>query len=271
MVRLLRVSLVLMACTALAMGSGCSSLPNFKRSSIKQATASNPAVRCLCVWQEGSGPGPSGESSRGFGGQLFFFPREGEVPVAVQGELKIFVFDDVGSPDEQSKPISQLDVPSYELQARLGETQFGASYSIFVPYTRQGLHEANCALRVKLTRPDGSVLYSDMTQVKLTGSPRKKPTPTEASDSIALAKAVSRDEERPKSETIAVERDGRMQRVETSRIRYLGEAGPNSAFGTEDRNEKIREYEDKLRALKAAQPTDVPRMRLEYQTGSSSR
>lgn len=269
-----RLPLACLCLIGLLLGSsGCSSLPSLKRSSIKHATATNPAVRCLCVWQEGAGPGVHGETARGFGGQLFFFPREGEIPVAVQGDLKVFIFDDVGTEQEQSKPIHQLDVSSFELKARLGETQFGPSYSIFVPYTRKGLHEANCALRVKLIRPDGSVLYSDMTQVKLTGTPRKKQaSPTDdAGDSIAQTKATANDNNRPLSATIAVEQDGRMQRVEPERMRYLGEASPNSPFGVEDREEQIREYEEKLRALKSSMQEERPRMRLEYQTGTLSR
>ncbi len=273
MARRLPLLFVMLTGLLVLAGSGCSSLPSLKRSSIKQATTTNPAVRCLCVWQEGAGPGVNGESARGFGGQLFFFPREGEVPVAVQGDLKIFVFDDVGTEEEQAKPIYQLEVPSYELTARLGETQFGASYSIFVPYTRKGSHEANCALRVKLTRPDGSLLYSDMTQVKLSGTPRKKSiAPAEdEGQPVARTKASSADDERTTGETIAVERDGRMQRVETARMRYLGDASPTSELLGEDPQDKIREYEEKLRALKSSLKTESPRVRLEYQTGTLSR
>lgn len=254
MVQGLRHILMLLACGVVVASGGCSSLPTFKRSAIKQATAANPAVRCLCVWQQAEGPGPSGETTRGMAGQLFFFPREGEIPVAVQGDLKVFVFDDFGSDEEQSRPIHQVDVPSYELSSRLGETQFGPSYSIFVPYTRRTHFEANCAVRVKLTRPDGSALFSEMTQVRLTGTPRtKSKSAAEESQAIALAKAKDDHSEKPISSTIAVERDGKMQLV-NQRLRYIGDANSDTELGAsshDDRDERLREYEAKLRALQS--------------------
>lgn len=237
------------ACSLAVAGVGCSSLTGSKRAAFTQATARNPAVKILCVWQQAEGPGPNGETTRGLAGQVFFFPREGEIPVTVQGDLKIFVFDDVGTPEEQAKPLSQVDVPSYELSARLGETQFGPSYTVFAPYTRKGSYEANCAVRIRLTRPDGSVLFSDMAQVKLNGTPREKPS---ASNTAPLSIALRRDEldraDGTKSATIAVERDGKMQ-VTTQRLRHLGEEAPAPLSDDEDREARLRDYESKLKRL----------------------
>ena len=235
-----------------ALTGGCSALTGSKRGALTYASPRNPAIKCLCVWQQAEGPGLNGETTRGFSGQLFFFPQQGEVPVAVQGDLKIYVFDDVGSAEEQARPIHQVDLNGYEMNARLGDTQFGPSYTVFVPYTRRGHHEANCALRVKLTRPDGSALYSEMTQVRLAGSARRKTTAAEDAELVALRKTVDEEDHKPTSSTIAVERDGKMQRV-NHRLRYIGDASPESTLQTPDREERLREYEARLRELQAQQ------------------
>ncbi len=249
MARRWRDVLSVVACCLAMAGLGCSSLTGSKRAAFTPATARNPAAKILCVWQQADGPGLNGETTRGLAGQVFFFPREGDVPVTVQGELKIFVFDDVGTPEEQSKPLHQVDVPSYELNSRLGETQFGPSYTVFAPYTRKGSSEANCAVRVRLTRPDGSVLFSDMAQVKLNGTPREKP---DASQNAPMSIALRRDDvvrsDGPTSATIAVERHGKMQ-VTTQRLKHLGEDAPAELSEEEERDARLRDYESKLKRL----------------------
>lgn len=253
-----RQSLVLMlACCSCLTFSGCASVPGIKPSKLAYATPRNPAVRCLCMWQQAEGPGLNGETTRGFSGQLFFFPREGAVPVAIQGDLKIYLFDDLGTDEDQSRPIHQVEVPNAELNAYLGETQFGPCYSVFVPYTRKGTHEANCALRVKLVRDDSGPLMSEITQVRLQGSARRKSKLDPDATSMTQASATN-DDRRPTSSTIAVERDGKLQ-VTTQRLRYIGDATPDdSSLSTEtdyevERAARLRQFEARLRELRATQ------------------
>ena len=232
--------LTLLACVLLA--TGCSAL-SLKKSGFTVATLKNPAVRCLCLWQQAEGPGLRGENCRGFAAQVFFFGQGGEVPVVVNGDVRVYLFDDVGSEAEQAKPIHQIDVPQFEWNNRLTDSQFGPAYNVFIPYVRSGHEEATCALRLRLTRPDGSFLFSELTQVRMTGSQRREAPSPPTSD----AATAHREDTGLRSSTIATQRDGESFRLpSTHQIRHIGEAPSAPLSADEERDARIRELEEKL-------------------------
>ena len=164
--------LVLFGCFMVLM-SGCASggFLGASKHDFPKADAENPATRCLDLWEPADGKGLDGRPARGFAGQIFFFtqnPRS-RTPVEVDGDVRIYVFDDQGTPEEQAKPIHQFDFIGGAWRKYLVDTQFGPAYNIFIPYVRKGSHQAQCALRVRLTPPDGSVVLSDMADVTLKG------------------------------------------------------------------------------------------------------
>ena len=109
---------------------------------------------------------------RGFGGQIYFFNAGSEEPIEVDGDVRIFVFDDVGTPEQQARPKDVQDFDSFVWKSFLNKSQFGTNYTVFVPYSKASRYESICSLRLRLDRPDGSQLFSDMATVKLTGEPR---------------------------------------------------------------------------------------------------
>ena len=50
------------------------------------------------------------------------------------------------------------------------KTQFGPAYNVFIPYTRDGHHKTECALRVRLADEEMPTIFSDMSYVKLEGA-----------------------------------------------------------------------------------------------------
>lgn len=134
-----------------------------------KATPQSPAVKCLCVWQTADGFDSQGKSCRGVAGQVFFFNRDSAIPVMVNGDVHVFVFDDQGSEAEQSKPLSQFDIDRQTWNTQLTRTQFGPAYRLFVPYTRSGRNQAELALRLRLTPDSGPVVFSDLSTITLTG------------------------------------------------------------------------------------------------------
>lgn len=166
------------ALIALLALSGCTTSSLFSKLMHKQkfvkATAANPAVRCLCLWEPSEGVGVDNKPARGVSGQIFFFTRSDAASVVVDGDVRIFVFDDQGSADDQTQPLHQFDFVAGTWQAHLTSTQFGPAYQLFVPYSRKGRHQAELALRVRLTPPNGLPLYSEMAKVSLPGYERAK-------------------------------------------------------------------------------------------------
>ncbi len=158
-------ALVLMAAV------GCSSLdvPLLSHEKIPRATAEDPVVRIVCLWEAAEGKDMQSRPCRGFAGQILFLTRDQKTPVAVDGEVSIYVFDDQGSIEEQARPLHRFVFretwPRY-----LHETQLGPAYHIFIPYTRPGLHEADCTLVVQLKPDSGQTVRSEMAHVRLPGT-----------------------------------------------------------------------------------------------------
>ncbi len=162
----------------LAAFSGCSSLHKpslFKRSNFVEAGPKNPVVDVVCLWEPAEGRGLDSLPTRGFAGQLLFLTRGSAEPAKVDGEIRVYVFDDQGPVDEQSKPIHQYDFKGQALSQYLCETNMGAAYQLFIPYPRKGTLEAKCALRVRFTPADGgSPVYSKMADLTLPGAKPKE-------------------------------------------------------------------------------------------------
>lgn len=191
-----------------------------------KATPQNPAVKCLCVWQTAEGYDAQGKPCRGVAGQVFFFNRDSAIPVMVDGDVRVFVFDDQGTEADQVKPLSQIDIDRQTWNAQLTSTQFGPAYRLFVPYVRPGRHQAQLGVRLRMTPDSGPVVFSDLSTIEFAGHKPEKAakgdeSPTTAkveqalrerladsqtassSDGHQLADAQSQASKRPPSKTIA--------------------------------------------------------------------
>ncbi|QDT63633.1 hypothetical protein [Calycomorphotria hydatis] len=156
-----------------------------------EATAKTPAAECLCIWQPAEGKGVNGVPTRGFAGQVMFFTHASNSPVAVNGKVRIYVFDNLGTPEEQAKPIHQFDFEPAVWNAHLHRGMLGPTYHVFVPYTRSGSHGAACSLQVRYT-PEygGSPLFSEKASVMLPG----KFQTVEEEPSLKLQSAETREQ-----------------------------------------------------------------------------
>lgn len=158
-----------------------------------KATPQNPAVKCLCVWQTAEGYDAQGKPCRGVAGQVFFFNRDSDLPVVVDGNVRIFVFDDQGADADQSKPLSQVDIERQTWNTQLTSTQFGPAYRLFVPYVRPGRHQAQLGLRLRMTPDSGPVVFSDLTTIELSGTKPEKLEKGSESPTAAKVEQVLRE------------------------------------------------------------------------------
>jgi hypothetical protein len=169
------VGLILVASLTL---SGCATLHLPWIDKVPEASPKNPVVQITCLWEPSAGHDPNGVSCRGFAGQILFLGNKGGMPVKIDGDVMVYVFDDQGTPDEQAVPVHQFhfDAGAWNRHLRVGS--LGPTYHVFIPYTRSGRHEAICSLRLKLTNPDGSTLYSDHSEIPLETKTRTKDVST---------------------------------------------------------------------------------------------
>jgi len=189
---------------------GCATISQLTgHPAIPHETKGKPAVKCLCLWEEGTGNDARGVSSRGFVGQIYFFCSNDPSPVVVDGDVRIFLFDDAGSDEEQSRPQHQFDYVNGAWNAFQVQTEFGVGYSVFVPYPENGNQQASCSLRLRLSRPDNSRLFSEMAVVSIGRPSHGQRSHDGSADAVAAAEELPQ-KVQLKSETIGMRQDGKV-------------------------------------------------------------
>ena len=174
----------LLACWLLLTTVGCATL-NLTNMDLRsrKATARNPALRVVCLWEPAEGRDPKGVPCQGFAGQILFLTNT-SLPVSVEGDIRVYQFDNQGTAEEQSKPLHQFDFDSGSWAQHYSYGTLGPAYSVFIPYMRRGVYDATCALRVRLTPKHGPVVFSEMTSLELLGFDQgKRPLKAPLTDS----------------------------------------------------------------------------------------
>ncbi len=168
-------SCALIGFTVVLSAAGCASMPLFgsKTARLEHADAKNPAVEILAFWQPSEGAGPKGVPVRGFGGQIYFFNQSTNTPVAVDGAVRVYLFDDHGSVKDQSEPVAVFDFDAAHWKSGVHNSALGASYSVFVPYPRIDYHQAMCSLRIRFRPTAGPTIYSPPATLVLPGPATK--------------------------------------------------------------------------------------------------
>lgn len=159
----------LMLVLSLIVLSSCQAMPLFSKVHYLEVDSRHPLMEVLCVWEPAEGRGVDNAPCRGFGGQILCFASGYKEPVKVSGDVRIYVFDDKGVNGDTSLPIHQFDFTAEAWNTFLKPSSLGASYQIFVPYTRKGTEATSCTLRVRLTPEGGLPIYSRMATVSLAG------------------------------------------------------------------------------------------------------
>lgn len=158
------------ALALLLIAAGCSTTSVFERLRVGKASPENPAIEVVCLWQPAKGTGTNGLPTRGMAGQIMFFTRGSAAPVIAEGDVRIYEFDDQGTPEELGKPIHQFDFRAEDWRNFLHQGTLGPCYNIFVPYVRGGHKQVECTMQMRFSSKGAPTLYSDMTSVTLPGT-----------------------------------------------------------------------------------------------------
>jgi hypothetical protein len=222
---------------------------------VPAATDRNPIVEVICLWEAAEGVDLDGLPCRGFAGKILFFTNGHKEPVKVNGDIRIYVFDDQGTPDEQTRPIHQFDFPEPVFQQYMTESGLGAAYQLFIPYTRKGSHRATCALRVRVTPPSGRPVFSKMASIILPGKAAQKPQAQKPPLSNMPVRSIHGQEIQQMSHEVPAPQTGQPSRtdstsIETPASRFQGQEGipvdslrrrPQVQRTTPDDRQRLRE------------------------------
>lgn len=173
--RRLVLGLVLLAAVCDGVGCGLPKQWHLLADKLPEATSRDPAYQMLCVWEPSEGVDEHGMPTRGFAGKITFFTRRQKTGVRVRGDVLVSVFDDQSPIEMRGQPIRNWEFLGDAWAIHLQDSQIGPAYSVFIPYSRKGTHQAQCALQVKFTPEGGGPpLHSDTVAVLLPGPPGKR-------------------------------------------------------------------------------------------------
>ncbi len=178
--RNLRAGWLLLGWLGLLLGGGCAGSKSFLNlnwsgKKIPEASAENPVVRMVCIWEPAEGRGLDGLPTRGFAGQIMFFTAGEATPVRADGNVRIYLYDEGGLQAQQAKPLHQFDYLNGAWTTHLRLGMLGPVYQVFIPYVRKHPYRAKCALRVRF-QPDygGPPVYSEVVSITLPGPEPKQ-------------------------------------------------------------------------------------------------
>jgi len=240
----------------MAIGSGCSSvgalskLPGMAKK-IPEAKPNDPVVEIVGLWQPAKGKGLDDLPTRGFAGQIMFFTRGQKSPVKIDGDVRVYVFDDTGTREEQAKPVHQFDFVDGAWNGYLYDVNVGPSYYVFIPYTRDGSMQTNCTLRVRLEQKSGGTVYSEVANVVLSGSPReeKAPEPNRLAEAMQSVKQTA-SRTNPLSESMG-RMNGSRGMEPTERMRHLLADSNVQPASASVLSHELESPAERLRRLKA--------------------
>lgn len=195
------MSLSLAGCQAVT--SSVSSVVHIPFTTTEKETQIRPVSEMICLWEEAEGLGLDEKPTRGFAGQLMFFAANSSEPVPIHGDIEIFLFDDLGTSEEQSKPLHTFKFEQAAFEAFKTETNLGIAYQLFLPYVRKSSYNANCSLRVRISPKEGRQLYSKMASVNLKGpeSPQAIARAKREQTEIQLVNAQLQEKKKPLTPT----------------------------------------------------------------------
>ena len=178
---------------------GCTTIHFPFQKSMPKATAANPVTQVVCLWQQSEGRDPDGLPCRGFAAQVLFLSSRDGTPVTAEGDVRIYLFDDQGTVEEQTKPLHQFNFNNGAWELHLINSKYlGPTYNVFVPYTRRGTTHAACALRIRFTPKSGIPIFSDLTNLPLNANAKPitgddaKPITTEETEKLSAELAATK-------------------------------------------------------------------------------
>ncbi|MEM6689131.1 MAG: hypothetical protein AAF664_06865, partial [Planctomycetota bacterium] len=105
--------------------------------------------------------------TRGFGGRVFFYDEKSRV-VPVEGRLVIHGYDDTDGKDP-SKSTKRFEFTPEQLTRHFGQTDLGASYSVWIPWDALGGEQRRISLVASFRTDDGHLVQGVPAVVMLPG------------------------------------------------------------------------------------------------------
>ena len=153
------------------MGDGQSGWPWKKKPDEKEIALARPA-KLVSIWSESVVYGANKQPTRGLGGRIYFYNQNHKV-VPADGELVVYAFDDEATEDKDV-PRKKYVFSAEQFASHFSESEFGPSYSIWIPWDRVGGKQQAVSLMPIFKSADGQVLVGDHSRNLLKGKKNKE-------------------------------------------------------------------------------------------------
>jgi hypothetical protein len=159
----------------------------------------------VALWSDSAVFGPGQVPTRGLGGRMYFYDEKHR-PMKVDGELVVYAYDDEKA-REANRPARKYVFRADEFQNHLSESDFGPSYSVWLPWDKIGNESKSISLVPVFKTESGRILVADHSRNLLPGQSeglKEKTTTFELSQKQQRAatdvRPVSFDDDRDSSE-----------------------------------------------------------------------
>ena len=167
-----RLSLSCLPLLAICIGCSTTGTPgsswNLLGTSFKSQTPKIP-TRIVAIWSHDVLNTPGKLPTQGFGGRIYFYD-ENNVAVPIEGTLTIHGYDDSAGPSRLGKyPDKKFVFTPEQLKRHYGESELGASYSIWIPWQPMGGAQKQVSLVPTFKASTGNLVVGHQTQNLLPG------------------------------------------------------------------------------------------------------
>ena len=161
----------------------------------------------VALWSNSVAPDDAGEQERGLGGRLYFYDEDHQ-PVAVEGKLVVYAYDDSNSQTINRVPDRKYVFDAEMLADRFSETDLGPSYSVWLPWDGSGdAHRTELSVIPVLTTAKGKVIIGEHARHVLPGPERLASKTEPESDYFSTIRRTSHTDNttQPGSEVAAID------------------------------------------------------------------
>src|SRR4051812_5019575 len=164
----LRTLLSIAAITALA---GCADLDLRRNIPWGEGQDGKPEkpMQVVAFWSNAVQNRPDQAGLRGFGARIYFYGKNPNKPVKVNGSLVVYAFDETNRDPNNVVPDKKYVFTADQLKAKYSKSDLGHSYSVWLPWDEVNGQQRDISLVARFTNENGEMVSSDSTMVRLPG------------------------------------------------------------------------------------------------------
>jgi hypothetical protein len=132
-------------------------------------------VKMATIWTPAVFNQPGQPPTRGLGGRIYFYDGNNS-PIAVQGQLVVYAYDDSKPGSTHREPDRKYAFTSEQFTQHYSPTELGAAYSVWIPWDEVGKPEAEINLVPVFTAASGQLVMGQSSKNLLPG-PKTHVTP----------------------------------------------------------------------------------------------